>query len=103
MGSNFFKYDVNRKIKNAHVICLITTNDGVNILSSDYADTQPERLGVRVPGKYHGIFSIPANLLGEGQYYLTISLGIPFVQSYDRHEAVLIFKVFDFDSERRKT
>jgi lipopolysaccharide transport system ATP-binding protein len=95
-------YDINQKIKGAHVICFITTQDGITVLGSGDADSKPERLGTRVPGQYVGKFSIPTDLLGEGQYYLTVSLGIPFVSVFDRHENILSFIVTDIKSKRRE-
>jgi hypothetical protein len=96
------KYDINQVVKGAHVICFITTNDGVNVIGTGDADTNSDRLGTRFPGQYVGKFSIPASLLGEGHYSITVSLGIPFVQVYDRHENILGFEIIDLGSTRRE-
>lgn len=95
-------YDINQKVRGAHVICFIVTHDGVTVLGSGDADCEPQRLGLRLPGQYTGKFSIPAHLLGEGRYYLTVSLGIPFVNVFDRHEHILSFEITDVDSRRRE-
>ena len=96
------EYDINRPVTGAHVICFVQTADGVNILGTGDADCSPERLGRREPGNYCGEFKIPANLLGDGRYFLTISLGIPFVHVYDRHETIINFEIFDNYSNRRQ-
>ncbi len=95
------KYDINRPVKASHVICFISTYDGVNVMGTGDADTSPQRLEVRLPGQYAGKFSVPSGLLGEGRYTLTVSLGVPFVQVYDRHENILTFEIIDQRSTRR--
>ena len=97
------EYDINCAVTGSHVICFIHTHDGVNILGSGDADCSPERLlEKREPGRYSGEFQIPASLLGEGHYLLTVSLGIPFIQVFDRHEDILAFDVVDLTSKRRE-
>jgi len=95
-------YDVNEPVESAHVICFIHTIEGVNVLGCGDADTNPERLGRRNPGYYEGEFVIPASLLGEGTYTLTVSLSVPFVRVYDRHENIISFDIVDFNSTRRQ-
>ena len=95
-------YDVNRPVAGAHVICFINTSAGVNVLGTGDADCSPQRLDGREAGTYRGEFRLPPFLLGEGWYSLTVALGVPYVQVYDRHETILSFEVFDGTSERRK-
>ena len=96
------RYDVNRPVKSAHVICFVNTADGINIFGSGDADCEPERLGERRPGSYAGEFEIPACLLDEGRYSITISMGVPFKKVFDRHESVVYFSVLDNSSTRRR-
>lgn len=96
------EYDVNRIVTGAHVICFIHNAEGVNILGTGDADCYPERLQKREPGRYCGSVEIPASLLGEGWYYLTLSFSVPFVQVYSRYERVLSFHVQDSKSIRRQ-
>jgi lipopolysaccharide transport system ATP-binding protein len=105
MGEPFgirIEYDINRPVTGAHVVCFVYTADGVNVLGTGDADCSPERLHKRTPGIYRGEFWIPAFLLGEGWYTLTVSLGVPYVQVYDRHETLASFEVFDATSTRRR-
>jgi lipopolysaccharide transport system ATP-binding protein len=95
------EYDVNSPVTGAHVICFIHTSEGVNILGSGDADCCPERLERREKGAYRGRFQIPAFLLGEGFYTITVALGIPYLQVFDRHENILGFEIFDYKSRRR--
>ena len=94
------RYDINRPVKSSHVICMINTVDGVNILSTGDTDTNPARLGNRFTGTYEAKIKIPPSLLGEGQYTLTFSIGVPFVQVYDRHENIVGFEINDHQNKR---
>jgi lipopolysaccharide transport system ATP-binding protein len=95
-------YDVNVPVTGAHVICFIYTAEGVNVLGSGDADCARERLETRRRGRYRGEFEIPAFLLGEGRYTLGVSLGVPFMQVYDRRDHCLSFAVTDQRSSRRR-
>jgi len=96
------EYDINRPVVGALVICFVYTYNSVNLFGTGDADSSPDRLGIREPGKYHGEFEIPENLLGEGSYSITVSMGVPYVQVYDRHEAIIGFEIVDKDSNRRQ-
>lgn len=105
MGEPFWivvRYDINREVSGAHVITFVSTMDGVNLLGTGDADTRADRLGARQPGSYVGRVQIPAFLLGEGRYTVTVSMGVPYVQVFDRHENVVSFDVFDASSQRRE-
>jgi lipopolysaccharide transport system ATP-binding protein len=96
------EYDVNELVSSAHVICFINTADGVNVLGSGDADCAPERLGPRAVGSYAGEFQVPECLLDEGRYSITVSMGIPFEEVFDRQESIVAFKVRDDSSLRRR-
>jgi len=95
-------YEINSPVTGAHVICFIYNSEGINILGSGDADCSPERLKLRQRGVYRSRFQVPAQLLGEDRYFLTVSLGIPFIQVYDRHEGIISFEIFDNKSRRRQ-
>ena len=96
------EYDINQLVTSAHVICFINTADGVNVLGSGDADSAPERLGTRPVGSYTGEFEIPGCLLGEGRYSITVSMGMPFREVFDRHESIIAFRVRDDRSIHRQ-
>lgn len=96
------EYEINELVTSSHVICFIRTKEGVNVFGTGDADNAPWRLNARKPGYYSGEFEVPASLLGEGYYIITVSLGIPFVQVFDRHQDLIGFKVVDYSSKRRK-
>jgi len=89
-------------VEAAHVICFVHTADGTNVLGSGDADCQPDRLEVRPVGRYRGRFELPAFLLGEGHYTITVSLSVPFGEVFDRHANVVSFEVEDNTSVRRQ-
>jgi len=95
------KYDVNKNVKSAHVICFFNTIDGINVFGCGDADVSPERLGERRIGRYCGEFEVPAFLLGEGIYSITVSLSVPFGEIFDRHENIIGFEIIDLSSKRR--
>lgn len=104
MGKPFkirINYDVNQQARSVHVICFIFTVEGINVFGTGDADLSPERLNIREPGNYTGEFEVPPHLLGEGNYSITVSLGRPFQEVYDRHESVIHFTIVDDSSMRR--
>jgi len=96
-------YDVNQLVSSAHVICFIHTADGVNVLGSGDADCAPERLGERQIGEYVAEFEVPAFLLGDGRYSISVSLSVPLGRGeiFDRHTSFVHFDVVDGSSIRR--
>jgi lipopolysaccharide transport system ATP-binding protein len=94
-------YDVNRTLEAAHVICFFCSADGTNIFGTADADCGPEYLGTRRPGHYCAEFEVPRLLLSEGQYSITVSLGIPFVQVFERHESLVRFEIADLRNDSR--
>jgi lipopolysaccharide transport system ATP-binding protein len=106
MGHRFrvrVAYDVNHPVSGAHVICFIHTADGINVFGSGDADCAPERLWERQLGSYTGEFEVPAFLMGEGRYSVTVSLGVPFQSVIDRHESLVYFDIVDNSSARRQS
>jgi lipopolysaccharide transport system ATP-binding protein len=95
------EYDINQPVTSAHVACFIYTADNVCILGSGDADIDQSNLETRTPGYYRSCFEVPPNMLGEGRYTLTVTMGVPYVAVYDRHEAIVEFEILDFTSHRR--
>ena len=105
MGEPFrieVEYQIEKTVAGTHVICFIHTSDGVNVLGCGDSDCAPERLESRAPGRYRAWFEVPASLLGEGVYTISVSLGIPFVQNYDTHPHCTAFTVTDARSSMRR-
>ena len=97
------EYDINTPVVSSHVACFITNAEGVCVLGSGDADIDERRLERRSPGSFRTRFAIPGGLLGEGTYSVTVTMGKPYVEVYDRHEAIVQFQVVDRTSQRRKT
>jgi len=97
------EYDINRPVSGAHVICFINNSEGINVLGTGDADLSSERFGKREGGRYRAFFEIPPKLLGEGTYTVTVSLGVPYVDVYDRLENVISFDLVDKTSQRRNS
>jgi lipopolysaccharide transport system ATP-binding protein len=96
------EYDVNRPVSSAHVACFIYNLEGICVLGTGDADIDQERLGTRREGRYKAWVQIPPRLLGEGTYSVTVTMGVPYVLVYDRHESVVQFQVTDTTSNRRE-
>lgn len=96
------EYDINQRLTGVHVILFLFTQDGTNLLGTGDADCDVSRVTrPRMPGRYRGSVEIPAMLLGEGVYRITASVGIPFVEAYDRVQDAIVFEVRDYSSRRR--
>jgi lipopolysaccharide transport system ATP-binding protein len=93
-------YDINRPIRGVHAFLRIHLADGETLLSTGDADNSAERLSLRSPGSYIADVSIPARLLGEGQYTVTWSAGVPFQVNYDVEFHALSFHVTDLSTKR---
>jgi lipopolysaccharide transport system ATP-binding protein len=96
------EYDINRALSSVHVACFVHDSQGICIFGTGDADTDPERLGLREPGRYQTRFQIPPRLLGEGKYQVTVTMGVPYVLIHDRHESLVQFEVLDKSSKRRE-
>lgn len=95
------EYDVNSPVRGAHTICFIHSADGTNVFGSGDADCSPERLGERRVGTYTAEFEVPAFILGQDTYSITVSLSVPFGPVFDRHTSIIHFNVVDNSSVRR--
>ncbi len=88
------EYDINKVVRGAAVL-LQVMDGGTALLSTCDADTVPERLDRREPGRYKTVIEIPPRLLGSGYYSLSCSMGVPFQIDFDPNHHVLAFRVAD--------
>jgi hypothetical protein len=95
------EYDINRLMSGVHVTCFIYNAEGVCVIGTGDADMNPERFEQRPTGSYRGCFQIPARLLDEGTYTVSITMGIPSLVAYDAHEGIVQFEMVDHTSQRR--
>jgi len=93
-------YDINYPIRGVHAFLRIHLPEGDTLLSTGDADTAPERLGERSPGRYVADISFPPRLLGEGNYSITWSAGVPFQSNYDVEFHAVTFHIADFKTSR---
>lgn len=93
-------YDVNRPTSGAHVFIRIHMDDGETLLATGDADTAPERLGIRNPGRYFCEILIPPRILGAGRYSITWSAGIPFLENFDVEFHAIKFLLVDQKGQR---
>ena len=93
-------YDINRSTRGAHAFIRIHLDNGDTLLATGDADTSPERLGIRNPGRYYCEIPIPPGILGAGNYSITWSAGIPFLENFDVEFHAIKFHVVDKKGQR---
>jgi lipopolysaccharide transport system ATP-binding protein len=93
-------YDINQLVQGIHIFLRINLIEGETLFSTGDADTAPERLGIRKPGRYQCTVNITSHLLGPGLYTISWSAGIPFQSNYDGKANALTFRVKDEKSSR---
>lgn len=93
-------YSINKEVSSVHAYSTIMTAEGVIVLGTSDTDTNPNRLKKRKPGVYECYYKIPSKILNEGDYYVNISLGIPYIVSYQAKEKVLSFTVHNIDKTK---
>ena len=96
------RYQVNRSIASVHVYSVIFDAAGTYVLGTGDADMDPRRVAMlRRLGVYECEFQIPAALLNEGLYTVSISLGIPYQQNFQEPDHVLTFNIVDIGDPQR--
>jgi lipopolysaccharide transport system ATP-binding protein len=80
------------KLRNSRVGFLISTVEGIILFESYDTDCDLE-LGYRDIGSYTAICNIPAELLSEGQYLISVNAGIPNIRNLAFNENILSFHV----------
>lgn len=87
------EYEILQVLSSVRVVFRLIASDGsVVFTSSDSNDSSWEGKN-RFPGIYVSRCEVPGNLLNEGQYTLTVSADIPFIETLFFEENVLSFHV----------
>jgi len=95
------KYKINREISSVHVYSNIMSADGTVVLGTGDADVDQSRLGLRRPGTYVCQYQLPARTLNEGNYTVSISLGVPYQRNFQENTGILSFSVVDVEPIER--
>lgn len=77
-----------KKVTGCHVACIVSRIDGYHVFSTADTDTNKALFGVRLPGEYVAQVKLPTSNLNVGVYQISVGLGIPGVESFDRQEAI---------------
>jgi lipopolysaccharide transport system ATP-binding protein len=81
-------------VRGCHVACIVTTSDGYHLFSTADTDTNPDLFGERLAGEYLCRVQLPTLSLNTGIYHISLGLGIPGVEPFDRQDA-LSFTIHD--------
>ncbi|MEN8135603.1 MAG: ABC transporter ATP-binding protein [Thermodesulfobacteriota bacterium] len=92
-------YDINAQLKNVHIVCHVVDNEDRVIVSTGDCDVNQRLHSERSPDSYKATFQIPTEILNEGEYSLTFSLGIPYGTIYDQVPNAVRFNLSDLRSE----
>lgn len=95
------EYDINQKAQGHLIVFISEYPSRHRVLCIGDADMDPKRQETRDPGSYRAHLDIPPHILNEGDYMLTVTLGIPRQEIYERHEGAVIFDITDEHSVRR--
>lgn len=88
---------------NGHLIAFIHAFPSrFRVLSIGDADQQAHLREERQPGTYRARLEIPGKVLNEGRYIATLSIDMPFVESFERATEALQFEVVNNDEEACK-
>jgi len=87
------RYIVNKRVSSIHICSNIFAPDGSLLFCTTDGDTNPERYSQRNEGEYVCEFEIPANLLNEGRFSLSVSIGIPFKKVFQENNFILSFNI----------
>jgi lipopolysaccharide transport system ATP-binding protein len=79
---------INEKVSGCHVACIVTTNEGYHLFSTADTDTNPSLFEDRLPGDYLVKVKLPTTSLNASNYHVSVGLGIPGIEVFDRQEAV---------------
>jgi lipopolysaccharide transport system ATP-binding protein len=86
------EYAVAASIENVRVGFRLHAGDGTLVFTT--TDTDPQGQGtLREPGIYTSVCAIPANLLNEGRYHITVAADRPMQEVLFTHEHVVSFTV----------
>ncbi len=81
-------YTINEHVRGLHVACILNSIEGHHIFSTADSDLNPSLLELeRKSGEYMTRLQLPVSLLNKGNYKLTVGIGIPGVEIFDRQTA----------------
>jgi lipopolysaccharide transport system ATP-binding protein len=92
-------YDINSPVRDVHVVCHISDIEDRVVFSTGDCDVGRSIADPRMPGQYIGEFRLPTALLNEGEYRLTVALGVPYGLIHDRQAEVASFSITDTRNE----
>jgi lipopolysaccharide transport system ATP-binding protein len=95
------RYKVEEPLAGAHVFCRLETHDRQTVLCTGDMDADAACAGERRPGEYVTQVTIPSGLLEAGRYWLSITLGRPWGERFERHRRLLQLSIVDRSSVRR--
>jgi lipopolysaccharide transport system ATP-binding protein len=87
-------FDLNRDVSGIHVAVIIHSADGTHLFSTADSDLEPGQLGRRKAGRYVARVEIPFQHFNAGIYLVTVGMGPPGGEPFDRQETVS-FSVHD--------
>ncbi len=93
-------YDVNKPTRGHLIIFVNAYPSNFRVLGIGDADTDETWRNERQPGQYTARLKIPPKWLNAGLYTLTITVSMPYISIYDRHDKVLEFEINDRHSSR---
>lgn len=86
------EYQIFKLIKNMRIVLQITSMDG-SILFETYDIEMPTANRIHEENIYHAAAQIPRSLLLEGQYFISVNIGVPREKKFLFLENVLSFHV----------
>jgi len=87
-------FTLNDRFRGIHVACIVAASDGLHLFSTVDTDTNPHLFGDREIGEYTARVRLPTCVLNTGCYTVSVGLGIPGIESFDRQDA-LAFTLYD--------
>ncbi|MBD2445258.1 ABC transporter ATP-binding protein [Dolichospermum sp. FACHB-1091] len=82
------EFILNTPVTGCHIACIVSTSDGQHLFSTADTDNNSERLNKRQPGDYLVQVKLPMEFFNVATYHVSVGLGIPGIESFDRQEAV---------------
>ncbi len=89
------EYDINALVEHSHVICHIMNETETPVVSTADSDVDASALEPRAPGHYRARFRLPTDILNEGHYTISFSMGVPYSSVVYRNPSVLRFHLHD--------
>ena len=82
------EFILNTSVTGCHIACIVSTSDGQHLFSTADTDNELERFNKRQPGDYVVQVKLPMEFFNVATYHISVGLGIPGIESFDRQEAV---------------